>query len=114
MSNKDKFKSNLYSRVRIRPLVYYANLGKYFDEEWTIDEITDGWFHIYNQVNGYGVRIGHDARREWMDDFSRNDGLSRGVLILKAQVVLRDGNSYVEPLTDSLLSEVMKRSPDAR
>lgn len=114
MSNVSKFKSNLYARVRIRPFVYYANLEKYLDEEWLIDEITDGWFRVYNQVNGYGVRIGHDAKREWMDDFSCNDGLSRGVLVLKAQVILRDGNSYVEPLTDSLLSEAMKRIPDER
>lgn len=113
MSNKKQFNDNLYARVRIRPLVYYANLGKYLDEEWMIQEITKDWFKI-NNPNGYFAHIGHDARREWTDDFSRQDGFKRGTIILKGQVILRDGRSYVEPLTDSLLTEAMKRVPDQR
>lgn len=114
MSNRQQFKNNLYARVRIRPLVHYANLGKYLDEEWIIQEITDKWFRIYNSGNGYSVTIGHDARREWMDDFSKQGDLRRGTILLKAQVVLRDGYSFVEPLTDSLITEAMKRQPDQR
>ncbi len=113
MSNKKQFKDNLNARVRIRPLVHYANLGKFLDEEWIIDEIQDRWFKVSNQ-NGYFVIIGHDARREWADDFSTQDGIKRGTVLLKAQVVLHDGNSRVEPLTDSMLTEAMKRVPDKR
>ncbi len=114
MSNKKQFKHNLYARIRTRPLVYYANLDKYLDEEWIIQEITTDWFRIENPINGYSVSIGHDARREWTDDFSRRDGFRRGTIILKVQVVLRDGKSHVEPLTDSLLTEAMKRVPGQR
>ena len=64
--------------------------------------------------NGYFVIIGHDARREWVDDFSRQDGFKRGMIMLKAQVILRDGGSRTEPLTDSALTESMKRVPDRR
>lgn len=113
MSNKKRFKDNLYARVRIRPLVHYANLGKYLDEEWIIDEIQDKWFKISNP-NGYFVIIGHDVRREWVDDFSMQDGLNRGMIMLKVQVILRDGRSRIEPLTDSALTEAMKRMPDRR
>ena len=114
MSNKKQFKYNLYARVRIRPLVHYANLGKFFDEEWIIQEITRDWFRMENPGNSYNVTIGHDARREWADDFSKQDGIKRGTIVLKAQIVLRDGNSHVEPLTDSLLTEAMRRMPDQR
>lgn len=114
MSNKKQFKDNLYARVRIRPLVHYANLGKFLDEEWIILEITERWFRIENSINHYDVIIGHDARREWVDDFSRQDGFNRGTIILKAQIILRDGSSHVEPLTDTLLTEAMKRVPDQR
>lgn len=95
-------------------MVYYAKLGKCLDEEWLIDEIQDDWFRISNPINGYFVRVGHDAKREWDDDFSRQDGIRRGIIILKAQITLRDGTSIVEPLTDSLLSKAMKRMPDPR
>lgn len=114
MSNRKQFKDNLFARVRIRPLVHYANLGKYLDEEWIIQEITERWFRIHNASNGYNATIGHDARREWTDDFSRQDGFKRGTIMLKAQITLRDMSSKVEPLTDSLLTEAMKRVPDRR
>lgn len=114
MSNRKQFKDNLYARVKIRPLVYYANLDKYLDEEWIIEEIQDKWFRISNPTNGYFVKIGHDAKREWADDFSRQDGIKRGTIVLKAQIILRDGKSHVEPLTDSLLTEAIKRTPDRR
>lgn len=114
MSNKKQFKDNISARVRIRPLVHYANLGKYLDEEWIIQEITDRFFRIYNPINCYNVTIGHDARREWVDDYSKQDGLKWGTIMLKAQVILKDGSSHVEPLTDSLLTEAMKRRPDQR
>ena len=113
MSNKKQFQDNLFARVRIRPLVHYANLDKYLDEEWTIDEIQEKWFRVSNP-NGYFVIIGHDARREWVDDFSKQDGFRRGTIMLKAQIILRDGNSRTEPLTDSLLTEAMKRVSDQR
>lgn len=113
MSNEKQFKDSLSARVRIRLMVHYANLGKFLDEEWTIDEIQDKWFRVSN-ANGYFVIIGHDARREWVDDFSTQDGFKRGTVLLKAQIVLRDGNSHVEPLTDSMLTEAMKRVPDQR
>lgn len=71
MSNKKKFKDNLDARVQIRPLIYYADLDKFLDEEWIIQEITEKWFKIRNPINGYNVTIGHDARREWVDNFSK-------------------------------------------
>ncbi len=115
MSNRKQFKDNLYARVRIRPLVHYANLGKYLDEEWIVVEINERWFRLQESaINGYYVTIGHDARREWMDDYSKQDGFKRGTIMLKAQITLRDGNSNVEPLTDTLLTEAMKRVPDRR
>ena len=114
MSNKKQFNDNLHARVRIRPLVYYANLDKYLDEEWIVQEITKDWFKIENPSNGYNVAIGHDARREWANDFSRQDGFQRGTIILKAQVILRDGYVDVEQLTDSLLTEAMKKVSDQR
>jgi len=46
MSNKKRFKDNVGARVRIRPLVYYANLGKFLDEEWIIQTVTQDWFKI--------------------------------------------------------------------
>ena len=114
MSNKKQFQDNLFARVRIRPLVHYANLEKFLDEEWIISEITEKSFTVSNPVNGYSVIIGNDARREWMDDFSRQDEFKRGTIMLKAQIILRDGNSRTEPLTDSLLTEAMKRVADQR
>lgn len=114
MSNRKQFKENLYARVRIRPLVHYANLGKFLDEEWIVQEIAEKWFRIHNPGNGYNVTIAHDARREWMDDFSKRDEIRRGTIVLKAQITLRDGNSTVDPLTDSQLTEAMKRNPDQR
>lgn len=114
MSNKKQFKDNLYARVRIRPLVYYTNLNRFFDEEWIIQEITDRWFKIHNPANGYSATIGHDARREWTDDFSKQDGIKRGTIVLTAQISLRDRESHVEPLTDNLLTEAMKRKADQR
>ena len=114
MSNRKQFKDNLYARARIRPLVHYANLQKYLDEEWIIQEITGSWFRIQNPINKYNVTVGHDARREWVNDVSRQDGIKRGTIILKAQIILRDGNSHVEPLTDTLLTEAMKRVSDWR
>lgn len=113
MSNRKQFKDSLSARVRIRPLVHYANLDKFLDEEWIIDEIQDKWFKVSNS-NGYFVIIGHDVRREWVDDFSKRDGFKRGTILLKAQIVLHDGNSRIEPLTDSMLTEAMKRVPDHR
>ena len=113
MSNKKQFQDNLFARVRIRPLVHYANLDKFLDEEWIIDEIQEKWFRVSNP-NGYFVIIGHDARREWVDDFSKQDGFRRGTIMLKAQIILRDGNSRTEPLTDSLLTEAMARVSDQR
>ncbi|MGH9907550.1 MAG: hypothetical protein ACRD8U_18425, partial [Pyrinomonadaceae bacterium] len=98
MSNKKQFKDNLYARVRIRPLIYYANLRKYLDEEWLIDEIQESKFGI-SHPNGYFVDIGHDARREWVDDFSKQDSLKRGTILLKVQITLLDGERKVEPLT---------------
>lgn len=114
MSHKKQFKDNRYARVRIRPLVYYADLGKYLDEVWTIDEISSQWFRIYNPINSYIVTIAHDARREWVDDVSIQDGLKRGRILLKAQITLRDETSDVDPLTDSQLTEAMRRVPDRR
>lgn len=114
MSNKKQFKDNLYARVRIRPLVHYANLGKFLDEEWIIQEITDEWFKIRGISTPYTVSIGLDALREWMDNFSKQDGTKRGTIMLKAQITLRDGDSRVEPLTDTLLTEAMKRTPERR
>ena len=101
MSNKKQFKDNLYARIRIRPLVHYANLDKFLDEEWTIGEITERSFTVRNP-NGYSVIIGHDARREWMDDFSKQDGCRRGTIMLEAQIILRDGNSRTEPIDPNL------------
>ena len=114
MSNKKQFKDNPLARVRIRPLVHYSNLCKFLDEEWIIDEIQEKWFKVSNPVNGYVVIIGHDARREWIDDFSKQDGFKRGTIVLKAQVILQDGESRTEPLTDSALTEALKRVPDER
>jgi hypothetical protein len=114
MSNKKQFKNNLYARVRVRPLVYYANLRKYLDEEWIIEEIQDKWFRISNPSNGYFVKVAHDAKREWADDFSRQDGIKRGTILLKAQITLRDCNSHVEQLTDALMIEALKKAPDCR
>lgn len=34
--------------------------------------------------------------------------------MLKAQIILQDNNNRVEPLSDALLTEVMKRAPDQR
>lgn len=114
MSNKKQFKDNLNARVRIRPLIYYANLDKHLDEEWLIEEIQNDWFRIKNHGNGYFVIIGRDAIREWVDDFSKQDGLKRGTIVLKVQITLRDGDSHPEPLTDSMLAEAMKRDPERR
>ena len=118
MSNKKRFQENLYARVRIRPFIFYADLNKHIDDEWIIDEIDDRSFKIQNPVNGYWVCIGHDARREWTDDFSKQDGLTRGIILLKAQITLShtpEGKvSQVEPMTDSMLSEAMKRTADQR
>ena len=36
------------------------------------------------------------------------------MVVLKAQVVLLDGSSRTEPLTDSALTEALKRVPDQR
>ncbi|MGH8719866.1 MAG: hypothetical protein ACREV0_13140 [Burkholderiales bacterium] len=114
MSNNKEFKKNLYARVRIRPLIYYGNLDKYLDEEWIIQEINERWFRIHNPINDYFVKIGHDARREWVDDFSKQGGFKRGTILLKAQITLLDADNHVEPLTDSMLTEAMKRTPETR
>jgi len=114
MSNKTQFKDNLNALIRIRPLVHYANLGKFLDEEWIVVEIKEKWFKVSNSLTGYFVTIGHDARREWVDDFSKQDEFKRGTIMLKAQVILQDGSSRTEPLTDSLLTEAMKRIADQR
>lgn len=114
MSNKKLFKENLYARVRIRPLVYYANLRKYLDEEWIIEEIQEKWFRISNPSNGYFVKVGHDAKREWVDDFSRHDGIKSGTILLKAQITLRGCNSRVDPLTDALMVEALKKASGRR
>lgn len=114
LSNKTAFKQNLYARIRIRPLIYYANLRKYLDEEWTIIEINNQYFRVHNPLNGYDATIGHDARREWIDDLSIQDGLKHGIIILKAQIILKDSQSYVEPLTDAFLAKAMARHADHR
>jgi hypothetical protein len=114
MSNKQQFKKNLRGWLRIRPLVFYANLNKYLDEEWQVTQVTDDFFQVHNPINGYTANIGHDARREWIADFSKNDGVVRGTVILKAQITLRDYNSVIDPITDSLLTAKLKRIADVR
>ena len=114
MSNKKLFESNLGARVRVRPLVHYARLDKYLDEEWIIERITKKWFRILNPINGVVVHIGRDALRGWDDDYSIQDGMRRGKITLKGEITLRDGRSDFEPLTEILLTEALRRTPDLR
>lgn len=74
----------------------------------------ESWLRILNPVNGYNVELGFDAVREWSDDPSFRDGLRHGMLLLKAQIILDPHKCRVEPLTESLLSEALKREPGRR
>lgn len=112
--NKAAFKANLGAHVKIRPLVYYADIDKYLDEDWIINKIEPNYFCVNNIINQYIVNIGYDCIREWADDFDKLDNFKRGKLVLKAQIILRGINSFVEPLTDSAITAALLRTADKR
>lgn len=100
--NRDHLKKNIGYRVRLRPamceLDQYGRALPRQDDDWLIQRADDDALHIQNLRTWHVYAMGFDHVHHFMSDRDRmRDGLNRGVLVLVAQLFLRDNRLDIEP-----------------
>lgn len=109
MSNKNQFLKSLNARVKIRPMVLHSLYGKYFDEDWIIDSVTNKEFHITHAISGIGITLCHDSKRSWHDLPLKPDGIKRGVIMLNGKIEIDLNNeAKYSPLIQQEINHLMK------
>jgi hypothetical protein len=113
--NKDQLKKQLHSRVRLSPRALRRNESGAlfpFDDEWSVEEITDSCMKIRNTSVENTATLGLDQIRSFTSDPQRNtDGFEHGFLSLHVQITVLGRDVLIDLLDQASYRAISPHRP---
>ncbi len=100
--NKDQLKKLLHYHVRLSPRALRGDgTGRLlpFDDDWSMEEITDSYIKIQNTLTRHAPLLGLDQIRSYTSDPQRNQhGFKYGFLSLHVQLTIQSREVLIDLL----------------